>query len=88
MKAFIILLIALLFSPLAEAQEPSPLQDVNVDNLEDVTDDFQESFFEALKQKHLENYEDALVLFEKCIKIDPNAAAPLYEAAKIYKNLT
>ena len=49
---------------------------------------FDHNFFEALKQKHLENYEDALVLFEKCIKIDPNAAAPLYEAAKIYKNLT
>ena len=48
---------------------------------------FDHNFFEALKQKHLENYEDALVLFEKCIKIDPNAAAPLYEAAKIYKNL-
>ena len=48
---------------------------------------FDHNFFEALKQKHLENYEDALVLFEKCIKIDPNAAAPLYEVAKIYKNL-
>ena len=29
---------------------------------------FDHNFFEALKQKHLENYEDALVLFEKCIK--------------------
>ena len=48
---------------------------------------FDHNFFEALKQKHLENYEDALVLFEKCIKIDPNVAAPLYEVAKIYKNL-
>ena len=48
---------------------------------------FDHNFFEALKQKHLENHEDALALFEKCIKIDPNAAAPLYEAAKIYKNL-
>ncbi len=48
---------------------------------------FEHNFFEALKQKHLENYEDALVLFEKCTKIDPNAAAPYHEAAKIYKNL-
>ncbi len=49
---------------------------------------FDHNFFEALKEKHLENYDDALVLFEKCIKIDPNAAAPYYEAAKIYKKLS
>ena len=48
MKKLAFLGMLLLFSPLAEAQEPTPLQDVNVDELEDVTDAFQESFFEAL----------------------------------------
>ena len=48
---------------------------------------FEYNFFEALKQKHLENYNDALELFKKCIKIDPNASAPFFEAAKIYKKL-
>ena len=82
MKAFIILLIALLFSPLAEAQEPSPLQDVNVDNLEDVTDDFQESFFEALKQKGIENYDRAIAALDKCIALRPQEAILYFEKGK------
>ena len=48
---------------------------------------FEHNFFEALKQKHLENYNDALELFKICIKIDPKASTPFFEAAKIYKKL-
>ncbi|MFD2825144.1 tetratricopeptide repeat protein [Leeuwenhoekiella polynyae] len=82
MKAFIILLITLLFSPLAEAQEPNPLQDVNVDDLEDVTDDFQESFFEALKQKGIENYDRAIAALDKCIALRPQEPILYFEKGK------
>ena len=44
---------------------------------------FDYNFFEALKQKHLRNYDEALMFFNKCIKINPNIALPYYELARI-----
>ena len=56
------------------------------DDLGDVSDAFQESFFEALKQKGIENYELALEVLakaEKAAKEDPEAKAVVYfEMAK------
>ena len=82
MKRFAFLGMLLLFSPLAEAQEPTPLQDVNVDQLEDVTDAFQESFFEALKQKGIENYDRAIVALDKCIALQPQESILYFEKGK------
>lgn len=82
MKRFTFLGILLLFSPLAEAQEPTPLQDVNVDQLEDVTDAFQESFFEALKQKGIENYDRAIAALDKCIALRPQESILYFEKGK------
>ena len=48
---------------------------------------FNNYFFSALKEKSLENYEEALDLFQKCIKIDNNKAVPYYESAMINKDL-
>ncbi|WP_175445407.1 tetratricopeptide repeat protein [Ulvibacter litoralis] len=51
------------------------------DDLGDVSDAFQESFFEALKQKGIENYELALVALEKAeraAKEDAKAKAVVY----------
>jgi len=48
---------------------------------------FNNYFFSALKAKSLENYEDALDLFQKCIKIDNIKAVPYYESAMINKAL-
>ncbi|HBT11262.1 MAG TPA: hypothetical protein DEB18_18285, partial [Leeuwenhoekiella sp.] len=82
MKKLAFLGMLLLFSPLAEAQEPTPLQDVNVDELEDVTDAFQESFFEALKQKGIENYDRAVQALDKCIALRPEEPILYFEKAK------
>ena len=44
---------------------------------------FDTQFFNALKDKSLENYDEALGYFSRCIKIDPNNPLPFYESAII-----
>ena len=44
---------------------------------------YKSHFFNALKAKSLEEYEQALILFDKCIKIDKNSPSPFYEMALI-----
>ncbi len=56
-------------------------------NPEDIvvaTDDFQNSFFESLKQKGIENYDKAIESLEKCYKLQPNNAVVLFELGKNY----
>ena len=48
---------------------------------------FDTYFFNALKTKSLENYEEALDQFQKCIKMDDKQAVPFYESALINKRL-
>ena len=48
---------------------------------------FNTHLFDALKAKSLENYEDALKHFQKCIKMDDKQALPFYESALINKRL-
>ncbi len=56
-----------------------------MDELGDVTDAFQENFFEALKQKGIENYELALTALnkaEKAAKSEENKAVVYFEMGK------
>jgi len=56
-----------------------------MDNLGDVTDAFQENFFEALKQKAIENYELALAALnkaEKAAKTEEDKAVVYFEMGK------
>ncbi len=56
-----------------------------MDQLGDVTDTFQENFFEALKQKAIENYELALTALnkaEKAAKTEENKAVVYFEMGK------
>ncbi len=56
-----------------------------MDQLGDVTDAFQENFFEALKQKAIENYELALTALnkaEKAAKSEENKAVVYFEMGK------
>ena len=46
---------------------------------------FKESFFNALKSKSIEEYNQAKGLFKECIKIDGKQSAPYYELALIHK---
>ena len=48
------------------------------------TDEFQELFFEALKQKGIENYDRAIVALEKCLKLQPENANVFNELGKNY----
>ena len=50
---------------------------------ESYTDQFQEAFFEALKQKGIENYDRAEELMLEAKKYDPNNLVVDYELARI-----
>lgn len=47
-------------------------------------DEYQDSFYESLKQKGIENYDKAIVSLEKCIKLKPNDAVAYFELGKNY----
>ena len=68
------------------AQDSTPFADQNVDDLGDVSDAFQEAFFEALKQKGIENYDRAIEQLNKCIKLDITSSQPIlyFERGKNY----
>lgn len=51
--------------------------------LDDYTDEFQETFFEALKQKGIQNYDRASNLLLKCKQLRPDDAAIDHELAKV-----
>jgi len=48
------------------------------------TDEYQDSFYESLKQKGIENYDKAIISLEKCIKLKPNDAVAYFELGKNY----
>ncbi len=72
--------------PLAlHAQEKVPVAEESAEVfLDGYSDDFQENFFEALKQKGIENYDRAIVLLLKCKQLDPENSALDHELAKAY----
>ena len=59
-------------------------QEVREDDLGDVSDKFQTAFFEAIKQKGIENYGKAIDLLETCNTQHPNNAAINFELGKNY----
>ncbi|WP_373518189.1 tetratricopeptide repeat protein [Pricia sp.] len=72
------------------AQEnPTPDPELDIENsaevfLEAYSDDFQENFFAALKQKGIENYDKAINLFLKCKQLDTSNPVIDHELAKAY----
>ena len=52
--------------------------------LDEYTDEFQDNFFEALKQKGIQNYDRAINLFLECKRLDPNNIVVDHELAKTY----
>jgi len=47
-------------------------------------DEFQDSFYESLLQKGIENYDKAIAALEKCEKLQPNNAVVYFEFGKNY----
>jgi tetratricopeptide (TPR) repeat protein len=80
LKWVIYILGIFIFSQLSYAQEEESAEVF----LEDYTDEFQETFFEALKQKGIENYDKAINLFLKCKKLDSTNNVVDFELAKSY----
>ncbi|WP_299776595.1 tetratricopeptide repeat protein [uncultured Formosa sp.] len=59
----------------------------STDGLEDPDDQFQELFFEALKQKGIENYNRSVEALQKCIAIDDSQSVLYFEIGKNYNKL-
>lgn len=88
LRFFRLLLFMILSSGLIYAQEePNLLEEINKDELGEVNDKFQEHFFEALKQKAIENYEKAIIELKACEKIEPENPVIFFELGKNYKLL-
>lgn len=82
------LLFMLWFILSVQAQDDKrPFEDVNQDDLGLVNDEFQELFFEALKQKGIENYEKAIVALRKASEISEDNAVLYFELGKNYREL-
>lgn len=79
---YILLIIGILTIPTHTfSQRTKPIVEEPTDDLGNVSDAFQEFFFEALKQKAIENYElalDALKKAEKAAKKNPENLAVVY----------
>ncbi len=78
---WIVLIVSAMAHNAAYAQEERESSEVY---LEEYTDEFQENFFEALKQKGIQNYDRAVDLFLKCKQLEPNNSVVDYELAKAY----
>jgi tetratricopeptide (TPR) repeat protein len=74
----------LLNPPALFAQEEVIEEESAAVSLEDYTDEFQENFFEALKQKGIENYDKAINLLLECKRLDPENSVVDHELANVY----
>lgn len=53
-------------------------------SFEEYSDEFQESFFEGLKQQGIQNYDKAINAFLKCKNLEPDKEVVSFELAKSY----
>jgi len=75
---FLALLLGTLSIPMTFLAQTEP-EDIAIDS-----DVFQDHFYEAIKQKGIENYDKAIESLEKCIAIEPNNAILFFELGKNY----
>ena len=76
-------ILALLFFVLLGKASPALAQTEN-DYVKTDKDKFQDHFYEALKQKGIENHDKAIVSLEKCLKLEPENAVVHFEMGKNY----
>ncbi|MGB7394381.1 MAG: tetratricopeptide repeat protein [Pricia sp.] len=75
--------------PMTSHAQENSIPDIDVEEsaevfLEAYSDEFQEVFFEALKQKGIENYDKAINLLLKCKQLDESNRVVDHELAKVY----
>lgn len=79
------ILVILLITSISFAQEQNSTEEENAAlYLEEYSDEFQEKFFEALKQKGIENYDKAINLLLDCKQIDAENKVIDFELSKVY----
>ncbi len=79
---FVLAVLAMPFFSFAQEEEIDVEESAEV-FLDEYTDDFQEAFFEALKQKGIQNYDRAANLLLKCRQLNPDNIAVVHELAKV-----
>ena len=87
MKKYLFIIISFFYVlPNINAQNTSFYPNRSQKNEEKIKDErqYKSYYYTALKQKSLENYEEAIKYFEKCISLNKEQAAPYYEISKIY----
>ncbi len=57
---------------------------VNPEEVEIADNEFESNFFEALKQKAIENYDKAIISLDKCVRKDPTNAEVFYQLGLNY----
>jgi tetratricopeptide (TPR) repeat protein len=77
-NVFLALLLGMFFIPISLLAQGEP-EDIAIDS-----DAFQDHFYEAIKQKGIENYDKAIESLEKCIAIEPNNATLYFELGRNY----
>lgn len=82
------LFLGLTMVSIGNAQDKDNLsEEINIDDLGNNTDEFQEVFFKAIAQRAVENPEKAIEALDKCLELKPNSTAVFYELAKNYIDL-
>ncbi len=82
----LLLIIGILLIPIASVAQVD-FNKTPDDDLGNVEDKFQETFYEALKQKGIENYDRSIKALLKCIELDNSQAVIYYELGKNYVKL-
>ena len=77
----VILFFVLLGNPISVMAQTEP-EDIAM-----ATDEYQDAFYESLKQKGIENYDKAIASLDKCVKLKPNDAVAYFELGKNYLSL-
>ena len=60
------------------------LAQVEPEDIASVSDDFENYFFESLKQKGIENYDKAIEALERCKDLQPKNGVVYFELGKNY----
>lgn len=82
------LFLSVVMVSIGHAQDQDNLSDeINIDDLGNNTDEFQEVFFKAIAQRAVENPEKAIEELEKCLDLQSKNTAVFYELAKNYIDL-
>ena len=76
--SLIALLIGIFIFPISLVAQSEPEEVAAID------DDFQNNYYEALKQKGIENYDRAIESLQKCLKIQPENPVLFFEIGKNY----